>query len=261
MTTTNNSKRWLPGVPYEEIEKIFKAAPGNEIDSRKIDSPESSAALAANTFGFFLNRAHDLPLLPECDQRKWPPVSLALEETVRFPWRGGRHPVLDALVITPSELIGIESKRFEPFRGNKKASFSSAYWRRVWGERMKGYENVRDKLHNNVRRYKHLDSAQLVKHAFALRTQIQPGGKYEGRKATLFYIYAEPECWPKDGRPIDKKMKFQHKEEIKIFTKNIMEDEVKFIACAYGKLLADWKQNRAPEIRAHTKAIVQRFSP
>ena len=61
---------------------------------------------------------------------------------------------------------------------------------------MKGYENVRDKLHKSEWRCKHLDAAQLAKHAFALRTQIQPGRKYEGRKATLFYIYAEPEVGP-----------------------------------------------------------------
>ena len=187
MTTINSSQRWLPGVPGEEIEKTFNAAAGNEIESGKFDSPESSAALAANTFGFFLNRAWDLPLLPECDQWKGSAVSLALEKTVRFPWRGGLHPVLDALVITPSKLIGIESKRFEPFRRNKKASFSCAYWRQVWGKRMKGYENVRDKLHKNERHFEHLDATQLVKHAFALRTQIQPGRKFEDRKATLFY--------------------------------------------------------------------------
>ena len=255
------TNRWLPNVPGEEIEEILKAAPGNEIGSGKFDSPESSAALAANTFGFFLNRAGDLPLIPECYQGKGSAVSLVLEETVRFPWRGGRHPVLDALITTPSELIGIESKRFEPFRGNKKASFSHAYWRPVWGEHMTGYENVRDQLHNNKRHYKLLDAAQLVKHAFALRTQIQPGRKYAGRKAILFYIYAEPECWTKDGRLVDKTMKIKHKEEIEAFAREVKEDEVKFIACTYEELLTDWEQNRTPEIRKHARAIVQHFSP
>ena len=258
MMTTN---RWLPNVPSEGIEEILKAAPGNEIGSGKFDSPESSAALAANTFGFFLNRAGDLPLIPECYQGKGSTVSLALEETVRFPWRGGRHPVLDALITTPSELIGIESKRFEPFRGKKVASFSRAYWRPVWGEHMKGYENVRDKLQKCKRYYKHLDAAQLVKHAFALRTQVQPGRKYAGRNPTLFYIYAEPERWPKDGRPVDKTMKIKHKEEIEEFANEVKEDKVKFIVCTYGELLTDWKQNRTPEIREHAKAILKHFSP
>ena len=58
--------RFLPGVPGAEIERIFNAAAGNEIASGKFDSPESSAALAANAFGFFLNRPRDLPPLPDC---------------------------------------------------------------------------------------------------------------------------------------------------------------------------------------------------
>ena len=120
--------RWLPGVPGREIERIFNAAAGNEIESGKFDSPESSAALAANAFGFFLKRPRDLPPLPDCGRVAWPARSLSLEATVRFPWSGGRHPVLDCLVATPSALIGIESKRFEPFRGKTPATFSDAYW-------------------------------------------------------------------------------------------------------------------------------------
>ncbi len=63
--------RFLPGVPAEEIERIFNAAPGNEIVSGKFDSPESSAALAANAFGFFLNGEWDLPPLPMCEWMDW----------------------------------------------------------------------------------------------------------------------------------------------------------------------------------------------
>ena len=120
--------RFLPGVPGKEIERIFNAAPGNEIASGKFDSPESSAALAANAFGFFLNGEWDLPPLPMCERVEWTGLSLSLEQEVRFPWRGGRHPVLDVLITTRSAFIGIESKRFEPFRGKTPATFSDAYW-------------------------------------------------------------------------------------------------------------------------------------
>ena len=105
--------RFLPGVPGPQVEEMYDAAPGNEIESGNFDSPESSARLSANAFGFFLNRPEDLPPLRGCQGEEWPATSLALERTVRFPWRGGRHPVLDVLVATPSSLIGIESKRFE----------------------------------------------------------------------------------------------------------------------------------------------------
>ncbi len=51
-------------LPVDRILDAFAKAPGNEIDSEKLSSPESSAALAANTFGLFLGRPHDLPPIP-----------------------------------------------------------------------------------------------------------------------------------------------------------------------------------------------------
>ena len=164
--------RFLPGVPRKQIEELYNAAPGNEIASGKFDSPESSAALAANTFGFFLNRPGDLPPLPGCEDAEWPAFSLALEKEVRFPWRARwGHPVLDVLIATSSALIGIEAKRFEPFRDDPEAHFTDTYWRKVWGDCMNGYQRVRDALHEDESLYMSLKADQLVKHALGLRTR------------------------------------------------------------------------------------------
>ena len=253
--------RFLPGVPAAQVEAIFNAAPGREIASGKFDSPESSAALAANTFGFFLNRPGDLPQLPGCGQVTWPAYSLTLERTVRFPWRGGRHPVPDVLITTPSALIGIESKRFEPFRTKKAPSLSDAYWRLVWGDRMGGYQRVRDELRRDSGLYAHLDAAQLFKHAFALRTQVNRKGEHEGMTPVLVYLYAEPEAWPRDGKPISEDVKAQHRQEIQDFARRVEGDEVKFIPCSYRDLLSVWQESETPEVRAHAEAVMRRFAP
>ena len=79
------SGRFLPGVPGAEIESILDAAPGKEIATAKFDSPESSAALAVDAFGFFLRRASNLPALPGCEGEAWPARSLFLEAGLRFP--------------------------------------------------------------------------------------------------------------------------------------------------------------------------------
>ena len=251
----------MPGVPGEQIEEIYNAAPGKEITSGKFDSSESSAALAANTFGFFLNRVGDLPPLPGCEKAEWPASSLYVEKEVRFPWRGGRHPWLDALVVTPSALIGVESKRFEPFR-RKRMSFSEAFLRPVWGDRMKGYEGIRDnKLNESKRPHAGLDAAQLVKHALALRTQVGSGGESDGLKPVLFYLYAEPDAWPRTGKPIDDEAKSLHRQEICKFAESVEGDEVRFVACSYRELLATWERDERPEIREHARAVMQRFSP
>lgn len=111
--------RFLPGVPVEHGLDRFAAAGGNEIGSGKFQSPESSAALAVNSFAWFISRPSRFPSLPGIVTSD--AVGMVdVEFTARFPWAGGRHPWLDAVVQTPKILIGIESKRLEPFRDNTR---------------------------------------------------------------------------------------------------------------------------------------------
>lgn len=252
----------LPYLPIDLILATYAAAPGNEIESGKFLSPESSAALAANTFGLFLNRAHDLPPLPGAEYQGWPATSVQLEGIVRFPWSGGRHPCLDVLIETSSALIGIESKRFEPFRSKSAASLSDAYWRPVWGDAMGGYERVRDALRDGTAPFKRLDAAQLIKHAFGLRSTVDRERK-SGRSRTpmLFYLYAEPQRWPTDGRAIADQDLAAHREEASLFAEMVAGDEVAFQACSYGELLANWKAHPSADIRDHAAAIIAHFAP
>ena len=254
-------ERFLPGVPGEQIEEIYNAAPGNEIAGGKFDSPESSAALAANTFGFFLNRPGDLPPLPGCEDAEWPAASLDLEKEVRFPWKARwGHPVMDAVTATCSALIGIESKRFEPFRDKPEAHFADTYWRDVWGDCMNGYQGVRDEIHAIPDTYAHLDAAQLVKHALALRTRVAAKKQFDGLQPHLIYLYAEPTIWPRNGRPVDDDVKAAHREEIKHFAQSVEGDEVRFVACSYRDLLAACEQSDNAEIREHARGVIGRFS-
>ena len=252
---------FLPGVPRPKIEALLNKARGNEIATGKFDSPRSSAALAANTFGYFLERPEELPPLPGCGEGGWPARSVDIERTVRFPWRGGTRPHLDALVTTPSALIGIESKRYEPFDRGKKAAFSEAYWRPLWGDRMKRYESVRDRLREDGNLYSSLDAAQLVKHAFGLRTEVHLTAAHRGLTPVLFYLYAEPARRPGDGRPVDDELKVRHRDEIESFAHAVAGDEVTFVSCTYGELLSEWGHSESPAVRAHTEAVTQRFSP
>ena len=255
-------ERFLPGVPGRQIEDIYNAAPGKEIASGKFDSAESSAALAANTFGYFLNRPGDLPPLPGCDDVEWPASSLALEKEVRFPWKSRwGHPVLDVVAANSSALIGIESKRLEPYRDRPEAHFTETYWRDVWGNCMNGYQGMRDTLHDNKSLFVHLKADQLVKHALGLLARTRPGKEFAGLTPTLFYLYAEPNLLPNSNKPIDDVAKSAHREEISRFAASVEGDEVRFVACSYRELLGAWERDESPEIREHAKAIVRRFSP
>jgi hypothetical protein len=144
-----------------------------------------------------------------------------LEGIVRFPWSGGRHPCLEALIQTKAALIGIESKRYEPFRPKSKSSLSLAYWRQVWGKDMEGYQTVRDGLRNGQIVFDRLDTNQLIKHAFGLRTAVHRNGTLSGKTPVLYYLYAEPSAWL-DGKLIDEQDVKSHREEIARFANLVL---------------------------------------
>lgn len=250
-----NSRRptILPHLDAEKIVGIYLQAPGSEVDSGKFDNPESSAALAANTFGLFVEDASVLPALPGLDGGEWRPTSVQLEAIVRLPWSGGRHPCLDALIRTETRLVGVESKRYEPYRGKRLKEHSDAYLRDVWGDNMHRYSRVWTSTEGNQCPYETLDVAQLVKHAFALRTQVHREVDSR-RKAILYYLFADPKHWP-DGRLVSAKDKSIHLGEIERFASEVKGDEVAFVACSYRSLLELWKQTDSKVLRHHALAV------
>ena len=54
----------MPHLPADLILAQLSRSPGNEVKSGKFDSAESSSALVANGFGWFLERPAELPPLP-----------------------------------------------------------------------------------------------------------------------------------------------------------------------------------------------------
>jgi len=111
--TDDESKRFLPGVPVDHVLERLSKAGGNEVASGKFDNPISSAALAVNTFGWFVDCPELLPEFPSLASI-FPATFVDVEYCARFPWTGGKHPWLDAVIETDQHLIGVESKRFEP---------------------------------------------------------------------------------------------------------------------------------------------------
>lgn len=249
---------WLPGLPIELITAAYSVAPGNEIESGKMASPESSSSLVANSFGYFLGKPTELPPLPFSGSLGWPAEFFNLEGIVRFPWSGGRHPCLDVLIVTEFALIGVESKRYEPFRSHGKPVLSDAYFRSVWGDDMQPYEQLRDGIISGDVRFERLDAVQLIKHAFGLRTSVQNGNPHQGKRPILYYLYAEPKVWP-DGRPISSSVHAQHLEEIEDFRRRTLDAEVAFRFCSYRQLLASWTSLDDTILRQHAAAVSRAY--
>lgn len=244
---------FLPGVPAEYVLDRLAAAGGNEVESGKLLSAHSSAALAVNCFAWFFPRPASLPPFPGLDVG-FPASTVDVEYQARFPWSGGRHPWLDAFVTSPTHIIGIEAKRYEPFRDKKSAELSEAYDRPVWGDRMQPFERMRDDLRSGAQSYKFLDAAQLVKHAFGLVTEA---GR-QGKEAALLYLFAEPLVMA--DRPIVLDHLAQHRAEVRSFAENVAGAEVAFSAISYRDWIASWSVEH-PDVVAHGEALLAHFSP
>lgn len=196
----------LPGAPAERVAAALGAAAGQELASGKFGSPESSSALAVNGFGLFIEKPGALPAFPCLHDLDWTVLSVEIERQMRFPWAGGRHPWLDAAVETTSHLIGVESKRFEPFRDPKLAKLSPKYSSHNWDEGMEPWCAMRDLLLAKPAAFRHLDAAQLVKHGYGLFAET----KRRGKLPILLYLYAEPT----EGRLISANAFADHRSEI-----------------------------------------------
>jgi hypothetical protein len=204
-----------------------------------------------NAFGWFIHRPYLLPQLPSA-----PTLTnieaIEVEYCARFPWRGGRHPWLDAMISTPHLIVGVESERFEPFRDVKKVDLSPAYDRPVWGDEMRPFEQMRDHLRRGCRRFHFLDAAQLVKHAFGLVTDARRRSK----KGHLHYLFAEPR--ERAGKAIAEADLEEHRREIDEFASEVAGAAVTFSACSYREWLSGW---RGDELEAHASALVTAFAP
>jgi hypothetical protein len=245
--------QFLPGIPVSHVATRLAKAGGKEIESGKLLSSESSAALAVNCFGWFIERPELLPPLIGLETAGVPEL-VDVEFCARFPWSGGRHPWLDAVVQTPTTLIGIESKRFEPFRDAKSVHLSDAYNLKVWGRNMKSYERMRDRIRSGEEKFVHLDAAQLVKHAFGLVTE---GGR-RNRTPSLFYLFSEPAA--RNGHAIVPVDLARHRYEIARFAEAVAGDEVIFRSASYAEWLGTWRSLDSI-IVAHGQAIMDSFKP
>lgn len=242
--------QFVPGLPEARILDALSRSPGHELRSGKFDAPESSAALVVNAFGWFLDRAALLPPLPGVPAGR--AETVALEVEMRFPWSGGRHPWLDVAIDTPTTLVGVESRRYEPFRPARQTGFADVYDRPVWGPNMARYTALAHALIEGSAGFARLDAAQLVKQAYGLRTRAQK----RAVGAVLVYLYAEPAAWA-SGRPVDPALKAQHRDDIARFAAAVAGDDVVFVPLTWTDLLAQWEA--VPDLRAHVGALRARF--
>ena len=215
----------MPTLPLTRLEKDIAAGAGRELSS-KLRAAHSSSALAINSFGHWKTSPK---LFPLCARNF---------EDVRFEGRcstglGGTPPHLDVLA-TGEQVVGIESKCTEWMKP-KTAEFVASY--DTLADRWAGrswFELVAQSR-AEPKRYRHLDVAQLVKHALGLMTC------YPEKETSLLYIYWEP------LNSADWRDCAQHREEIVDLQSRVTDVSVNFRAMSYTELWQLWNPDVLPE--------------
>lgn len=241
---------FLPDLPIEGILECLNRSPGHEIRTGKMEGPESSAALVANAFGWFLHRAAQLPAMRgvPCG----PVTSVTLEAEMRYPWKEGRHPWLDVALESATTLVGIEARRYEPFRPARANGFSEIYDRPVWREKLPRFTALRDDLVKGNIGFEALDAVTLIKSAYGLWTRAEK----RATGAVLVYLYADPQRWA-NGKLVDPGLKAMHRKELAEFSRLIAGDGVSFVRLRWSDLLESWAA--APALADHVAGLRRMF--
>jgi len=163
----------LPGITPDLYQSEYGAGAGDELEwayrngrmcPPKMHAAHSSSALVVSTFAPWKRHLSELAL---CGERRF--SSLRFE--VKLPTGlGGTPPHVDVLAETPAEIVAIESKATEFLQGHS-AVFAQSYSSVPWPACVDSYTAAMRCLQADPARFRHLDAAQLIKHALGLGTR------------------------------------------------------------------------------------------
>lgn len=237
----------LPQVKRKLFVADFAQGAGQELEWKtnvppKMHAVYSSSMLAVNSFAPWKLDPHCLPLagLSQFDR-------IAFE--ARCPiFPRATPPHADLLAENSTSVVYVESKCLE-YLSSHPARFSDRYFRMEGEARDSRYFEVMKKLRECPDSFfRHLDAAQLIKHAFGL-SRIQAG-----RRALLLYLFWEPANY----RDFSEFMR--HREEAARFRELVLGDPIEFVWGSYTDLWLQWEQRSAPGwLNGHCQDLRQRY--
>lgn len=232
----------IEGVHPDAFVADLMAGAGNELEG-KFRAPHSSSALAVNAFGWFAGKpglaslaGHEGLDLVGFEQKF--PTGLARAQP----------PNLDVVLQCSLGLVAVESKCIE-YLSPKEAKFSPRYRDEIVDERRDGpwFAEMIRLMEEERSSYRHLDVAQLIKHALGLSYRQE-------RDVTLVYVWWEPAN--ADEFPVFA----AHREEVRQFAARIGGSALAFAAVSYPELWAEWASSLSQELRRHSANLQRRYS-
>jgi hypothetical protein len=231
----------VEGVSPSSFVDDLRAGAGQELQSKFL-APHSSSALAVNSFGWFAGKERQVAL---GDHKH---LSLVGFER-KFPTglASAQPPNLDVVLDGEGTLVAVESKCLE-YLSPKVPKFSTRYRDDISDERRDGpwYKEMVRILDEVEHGYRHLDVAQLIKHALGLSYR-------QSRNVVLVYLWWEPSN--ADEFPIF----CAHREEISRLSHRVEGGDISFHAMPYNELWAHWDGSDKAELRIHANLLQKRY--
>lgn len=232
----------IEGVHLDDFEADLRQGDGNELESKFL-AAHSSSALTVNAFAPFKAAPAALGIPGGAGF-----TNLQFERKCPHGLVGRRSPNLDLLADGPNGVVAVESKCLEHLAPHV-AEFAPAYDAEIRDHRRQtAWFEEMYRLMGEPRRYRWLDAAQLVKHAFGI------AHTFPDRPTTLFYLFWEPSN--ADSHSIFA----EHRAEVTLFAASIAGGGPSFVAMSYPELWRAWGADNKPEwVAGHAGRLRARY--
>ena len=226
----------------QSFETDLAAGAGEELRNKFL-APHSSSALAVNSFGWFYHKTKSTPF------QHLPSLELVGFEQ-KFPTGLARAtaPHLDVVFKGSDDLVAIESKCLE-YLTPKQPKFSCRYRNQIIDERCNEawYGEMVRLMEASSAENRHLDIAQLIKHALGLSYR-------QSQDVTLIYFWWEPENWQ------DFAVFVQHRAEVEKFASKVEGSGPRFQFQTYSEHWQRWSRGPDRQQAEHARHLQARYS-
>ena len=210
----------------------------------------SSSAIVVNLFQYWQEKNNISPLLEALGFKN---------NKVEKKGIGGYPPHLDVVITTDTNNFAIESKFTEPYtkKRNKNSHIQDSYTKKSLWKDLPNIEKLAQAIHDenhhvenceikesidNLRKTKHLDASQLIKHILGLKSNYD-------KNFTLLYLWYDV--------PGTEEAK-EHQEEIEAFASIAKADGINFRHITYQKVI-EYLKNYENEHKDYIDYLVKRY--
>ena len=251
----------------EDNKNNYNKGQGGEIRDTTKRAPMkaafSSSAIVVNLHQYWQEKNKISPLLEALGfkNNKVEKKGIVFEFESKNPIKGigGYPPHLDVVITTDTNNFAIESKFTEPYidGSNKNSEIQDSYTKKSLWKEIPNIEKLAQAIHDenhhvenceikesidNLRKTKHLDASQLIKHILGLKSNYD-------KNFTLLYLWYD----------VPGTEGYEHRQEIEAFASIAKADGINFRHITYQKVISYLDENYKNEHEDYINYLVERY--